>query len=333
MKCVPYRNYLRALIYSGLSILDMVVIINNANMNVVPEVDIQNLIDECVSFPDGKKMRKGNIDAIAKRTPWVFKETVMDTFYPNKEEFIGFVSYYVNTKTPKEYDEYIDRIGSFKKDPRSSIMKLLQVHEIYNAREWFDCGLMTGVPLHKIRYSWNISRTSHKEKYGYHMLMRYYYFFWNLSLSKQRFFAVGRADIAEYLLIDPSNKYYDMHRFLIDKSSIQTIYMLGYMTEVESEHIYKQILGMLTKEMYKSFEKSGMAMPQWVSQQWQFINNMIREDMLRGTGPQEDIDEVMRIVQRIDDVHSTRRTLDDIRREEIKGREYVQDEAIDVTKR
>ena len=115
--------------------------------------------------------------------------------------------------------------------------------------------------------------------------------------------------------------------------SVYNFFLHAFMTKMESEYIYKQILGMLTKEMYQTFQKSGLAIPQWVSQQWQFINTMIREDMLRGQGPQEDIDEVMRVIQRMDNVYSKRKTLDDIRKDSIASREHVQDEAVDVTKR
>jgi len=336
---VPYRNYLRALIYSGLSVPQIIVYLNNSNLNALLDEDLKKEINKCVSFPDGKDMREANMKAIKNNTPWTAHQSVIDTFYPHEDEFIGFVDFYVNTRVPDGFFDQVDKrgrkrigVGRRRKVPKSLVQKIMQIPEISEAKRWFECGLMTSVPLHKIRLLWNNNR-SYQERYGYATLTKYFYYYWDVSKSRQREKGFTKADIASYLLLDSTNESYAAHRFMIDKSSSQTVYFLGYMSKEEIDYINKQILGMLTIEMVGAFKKSGKSLPQWIYQLWSDINNMLREDELRGKGPQEDIDEMMRIIQRIDDVHSKRRTLDDIRNEEIDGRKHIKDTAIDVTKR
>lgn len=243
---IPQYNLIRLLFYSGYQIEIIKKTFKILHYNQIPDYYYQKILDECNAIPEGRKMIEEN----SKRLPDAMKKFNLDRIKSLSEETkiieksseqLSSQQEFYNSEEVREtfeFPEFYDAVINNPSDvftcyePLDSLLSLKNI----NSTTGLEILLLLGNDLKRINYLW-------KKQVGSELtedqLKMYEYYFWNIPDFQYMYEEDFGLSLYNYLALNPSNKRYEDHQWLIKSSDALKI--LNY-TDLANKNEVKEFI-------------------------------------------------------------------------------------------
>ncbi len=207
---IPHENAVRLLCYLGFPREKITDILYQSGFMQIPDCFLESIADDCLSFPEGKKMMTENKTKLQQQKTLSNSSVVRETF-----------------KYKAVYDEAFKR--PFEIYKLDDIMFKDILHNPLK-RRLLDCCIIVDTPLARIQEAWK----QFKEELTVEQYNSYKYYIFNLCHEFE-------AGLFQYLEQNPENQLYQGYKYFLGKTPRDVMIYFGLVT-VEEMKEYNKIL-------------------------------------------------------------------------------------------